>query len=230
MGAEPMKAAAARMRKAASLKEKAMIAIPVAAGALGAAGAAGGAYLSMGEKGRKRVSKEVRDPRLYSNIRGAFGSKEDRIAAHKKLKRGKHTVLSAMKEGFTRGSGREGKKEKTSSIQEERFRKHAHIMLIKQARAKMEAGEELTELEKEAFMGAALKGLTSAGKFLGQAGKAGVAVAGKKGVGAGLQHAGKMGLEGTRQAGKWVAKNPKAGLALGGGALLGAGGLGYAAG
>jgi hypothetical protein len=70
----------------------------------------GASYAALGESGRKRMGREVRDPRLYSNLRGmgTLESGKERVAAHKKLKRGKHhTVLSAMKEGFTRGGGRE---------------------------------------------------------------------------------------------------------------------------
>jgi hypothetical protein len=85
------------------------------AGALAAAGAAGGLYLGVGEHGRKRINSEIRDPRLYSNLRGmgTLESAKDRVAAHKHLKRGKHTVMSAMHEGFTRGSGTEKKAEYT---------------------------------------------------------------------------------------------------------------------
>jgi len=70
----------------------------------------GGIYAVVGEKGRKRINSEIRDPRLYSNLRGIAESAEDRVAAHKHLKRGKHhTVMSAMREGFTRGGGKEKK-------------------------------------------------------------------------------------------------------------------------
>lgn len=61
-----------------------------------------GAILS--NKGRrKQIGGEVRDPRLYSNLRGmATGeSKEDRVKAHKDLGEG-GTVVSAMKQGFGR--------------------------------------------------------------------------------------------------------------------------------
>lgn len=55
------------------------------------------------------IGKELRDPRLYSNIRGAFSgeSKKERIKAHRLLNRRKrHGVLSAMKEGWTRGKNK----------------------------------------------------------------------------------------------------------------------------
>ena len=54
-----------------------------------------------------QISKEKRDPRLYSNLRGmaTFESPEERVAAHKLLGKGDGTILGAMKEGFTR-SGR----------------------------------------------------------------------------------------------------------------------------
>jgi hypothetical protein len=57
------------------------------------------------EKVGGEMGKEVRDPRLYSNLRGmaTLESREDRVAAHKGLKKGEHSVLGAMKEGFTRG-------------------------------------------------------------------------------------------------------------------------------
>ena len=49
------------------------------------------------------AGKELRDPRLYSNLRGmvSFESKAERVAAHKKLRKG-GTILSAMKSGFLR--------------------------------------------------------------------------------------------------------------------------------
>lgn len=53
------------------------------------------------------VGMELRDPRLYSNLRGmlTMESRKERVAAHKKLRRGKHhTIGSAMREGFSRGS------------------------------------------------------------------------------------------------------------------------------
>jgi len=53
------------------------------------------------------VSEEIRDPRLYSNLRGGFTgeSAEERVKAHKKLsklKGGKQTVWRAMKSGWGR--------------------------------------------------------------------------------------------------------------------------------
>jgi hypothetical protein len=69
---------------------------------------AGGAYLGAPKQIKKQMSKEVHDPRLYPNTRGAVAleNQKERIAAHKKLDRKTpHSVLSAMKEGFTRGGG-----------------------------------------------------------------------------------------------------------------------------
>lgn len=53
---------------------------------------------------RKQVKDELRDPRLYSNLRGRLSGEDldEILAAHKKLSKGKRSVGSAMKEGFTR--------------------------------------------------------------------------------------------------------------------------------
>lgn len=50
------------------------------------------------------VKEELRDPRLYSNLRGmaTFESKKKRIKAYKNLGKGEGTVLSAMSTGFKR--------------------------------------------------------------------------------------------------------------------------------
>lgn len=84
---------------------KGLVLAGLSAGAL----TAGGALLMAGKKGRKRVAKEHRDPRLYSNLRGmaALEGGKKRVAAHKRLsktrKDGKpHTILSAAKSGLTR--------------------------------------------------------------------------------------------------------------------------------
>lgn len=53
------------------------------------------------EKVDAQIGREIRDPRLYSNIRHALKSQKERVRAHKNLDRRKdHTVWSAMKEGF----------------------------------------------------------------------------------------------------------------------------------
>ncbi|MGA1354639.1 MAG: DUF6321 domain-containing protein, partial [Candidatus Limnocylindrus sp.] len=58
-------------------------------------------YYQIGPKGRAQIAREVRDPRLYSNLRHALKSREEAVKAHKNLDRRKdHTVWSAMKEGF----------------------------------------------------------------------------------------------------------------------------------
>lgn len=67
-------------------------------------GSAVGTLIAAGSKGRERMKKEVRDPRLYSNLRGAVSgeSREERVKAHKKLPKSKGSVLHAMKTGFRR--------------------------------------------------------------------------------------------------------------------------------
>ncbi len=68
----------------------------------------------LSKEDRARASKEIRDPRLYSNLRGmaTLESAYKRVKAHKQLDRRKdHTVLSAMKAGFGRGG-----QEKKSSV------------------------------------------------------------------------------------------------------------------
>jgi hypothetical protein len=76
----------------------------IVAGGLGAGlGTFGG--LMMHKNIRKGVGEDIRDPRFYSNLRGMLTgeSREKRVKAHKKLKRGKHTVRSAASEGWKRG-------------------------------------------------------------------------------------------------------------------------------
>ena len=54
---------------------------------------------------REAIGGELKDPRLYSNLRGmaTLESREDRVAAHKGLSKNKDGgVLSAMHKGFTR--------------------------------------------------------------------------------------------------------------------------------
>lgn len=60
--------------------------------------------MMLSEGQRKRLKKERRDPRLYSNLRGAltFESREKRKQAHKKLSKGDGTILGAMNKGFRR--------------------------------------------------------------------------------------------------------------------------------
>lgn len=67
---------------------------------------AGGLAIGIGPRGRAQINREIHDPRLYSNLRGAasFESAKERVQAHKDLDRDKnHSILSAMREGFTRG-------------------------------------------------------------------------------------------------------------------------------
>lgn len=62
------------------------------------------AYASLPEQARKSIGKEFRDPRLYSNIRGALTgeSAEERVAAHKHLRKDTTGVMSAMRAGVSR--------------------------------------------------------------------------------------------------------------------------------
>ncbi len=64
-----------------------------------------GFYAALPKHVKAGIKDEVRDPRLYSNIRGmASGeSRAERVDAHKKLDMSKkHTVGSAIRSGFTR--------------------------------------------------------------------------------------------------------------------------------
>ena len=88
-------------RKTAGVSD---IAIPIAAGTAMGAGALGGILLSVGPKGRERMKGERRDARLHSNLRNLLKSREERVAAHKKLKRYKHkTVGEAFRHGWSQG-------------------------------------------------------------------------------------------------------------------------------
>ena len=81
--------------------------------ALGIGGATyGGVQLAIGEKGRARVHREHRDPRLYSNLRGMVTgeSRKERVAAHKRLGKPTGSVWDAMKMGFGRHKGQKKKK------------------------------------------------------------------------------------------------------------------------
>ena len=53
---------------------------------------------------RGRMSRELRDPRLYSNLRGAMAleSAKKRVAAHKGLAKGDGTIRSAVRKGLLR--------------------------------------------------------------------------------------------------------------------------------
>lgn len=56
---------------------------------------------------KKQMHEERRDPRMYSNLRGALTmeSKEKRQEAHKKLKPGtRETKREAFREGWSRGA------------------------------------------------------------------------------------------------------------------------------
>ncbi len=84
-----------------------------AVGQIGGALLGTGAGLAVGKPIAKRLEKkaevqgvgsELRDPRLYSNVRGALSgeSREERIATHKGLNLKDHTIGSAAKEGWRR--------------------------------------------------------------------------------------------------------------------------------
>ena len=62
------------------------------------------AYASLPEQTRKGIGKEFRDPRLYSNIRGALTgeSAEERVAAHRHLRKDTTGIMSAMRAGVSR--------------------------------------------------------------------------------------------------------------------------------
>jgi len=69
------------------------------------AGAAtlGGVLAAVGPRGRKQMASEIRDPRMYSNLRGMVTgeSREERVKAHKGLRKA-DSILSAMRSGFSR--------------------------------------------------------------------------------------------------------------------------------
>jgi len=79
--------------------------VPLAGGMAAGLGTLGGILLVSGPRGRKRMKEEIHDPRLYSNLRGmaTLESRDERVAAHKKLRKGQRgSILQAMKEGFSR--------------------------------------------------------------------------------------------------------------------------------
>lgn len=84
------------LEKIAGIADAARVLVP---GLLVGASVSGAAYASA----PKQIKKEIRDPRLYSNLRGmaTFESRKKRVAAHKKLGKG-GTIASAMKQGFGR--------------------------------------------------------------------------------------------------------------------------------
>jgi hypothetical protein len=94
---EPADGSARNREKRASVLTAAMIAgLPVAGFAAFMA--------SLPESSRKRLAAEIRDPRLYSNLRGGVTGEDakERIAAHKHLRKDTTGILSAMHAGFTR--------------------------------------------------------------------------------------------------------------------------------
>ena len=87
---------------------------PVPAGLLVGAGVplqvVGGMGLTMPAHIRRQISKDIHDPRLYSNLRGmaSLEDRKERVKAHKLLNRDKeYSILGAMREGLMRGDGSE---------------------------------------------------------------------------------------------------------------------------
>jgi hypothetical protein len=93
-----------KMEKTSAFKVNPAIAIPAIAGLAGAGGLT--AAIMSNKRSRKQINSELRDPRLYSNLKGmlTLKSREERVAAHKKLKPGDSTILGAMKAGFEKQS------------------------------------------------------------------------------------------------------------------------------
>lgn len=73
------------------------------------------------KKRRSQIGREVRDPRLYSNLRHMFKSQEERVRAHRQLPKGDDTVWGAMKAGFG------NKIEKTSGVMDTVRRAGGHL-------------------------------------------------------------------------------------------------------
>jgi hypothetical protein len=114
----------------------------IAAGVAGPA-TAGALMYKMGPGGRKQIASEVRDPRLYSNVRGALTleDREKRVAAHKGLKKSDGSVLSAMKAGFLRekrSSAMDPYVDVTGKSAPEQFEKVAHqrFALVKEGQSR----------------------------------------------------------------------------------------------
>lgn len=61
-------------------------------------------YLALPKSSKERIKREIRDPRLYSNLRGMLSLEDskERVKAHKGLKKSDGTVLGAMKSGLFR--------------------------------------------------------------------------------------------------------------------------------
>ena len=62
------------------------------------------AYMSLPKKTKENIKEELRDPRLYSNIRGVLSLEDQnqRKKAHKGLAKSDGTILGAMKSGLLR--------------------------------------------------------------------------------------------------------------------------------
>lgn len=91
---------------------------------------------------RKQIDSEVRDPRLYSNLRGmvTFENRERRVAAHKGLKKSDGTVRGAMRAGFLREkkAAMDPYVDVTGKSAPERFEKVAHqrFALVKEGQSR----------------------------------------------------------------------------------------------
>jgi hypothetical protein len=94
---EPADGSARSREKRASVRTAAMlVAMPIAFFT---------AFMAaLPKSSRKRLAAEIRDPRLYSNLRGGVTGEDakERIAAHKHLRKDTTGILSAMHAGFTR--------------------------------------------------------------------------------------------------------------------------------
>lgn len=198
-----------------------------AAGALAGTAAAGH---QVGKKGG-RVS-QARD--LMKGETGTKGSKAQQAVAkaiEKETGRKPEAIIGPQ--GRVRGYAIK------SAEVEERFLKVAAAQglvkndTLEHARTKLASGTDyvnLSEMEKEAIIGALKAGLTGAGKFLASSAKKVKGAYQQGGVGGALEKAKMRGATGVRKAGLFAAKEPGAAAALGAGALGAAGLTGAALG
>lgn len=69
-----------------------------------AAASLGALYLMTPKYIKRQIGEEIRDPRLYSNLRGAVSleDRDERVRAHRHLGKGDGSIIGAMSAGFTR--------------------------------------------------------------------------------------------------------------------------------
>lgn len=69
-----------------------------------AAASLGALYLMTPKYIKRQIGEEIRDPRLYSNLRGAVSleDRDERVRAHRHLGKGDGSILGAMSTGFGR--------------------------------------------------------------------------------------------------------------------------------